>query len=211
MRKTYVVLWMWTLVLGMAFLFSSCGNKDNRLARAIEGSWLFDMPAGYCSNNSILGPIYMFQFTKHKKKVDDGFDGLYVETQKVVHQVSKGDSIFVRYYLFGTVEGKWKIENGILYRKLDENTLKVSLNNFSALKDNDESLSQSEQNELKEEYKKAMCPDFYRDLYEDYQKGSKNDGFKSVIEIDRDVMIFNGLPLSRMSEGEEREFNWKIN
>lgn len=204
-RLVYICAWVACAMV----LFSSCGNKDNRLARAIEGSWLLDMPVG--SNNSIIGPAYMLQFTKHKKKVDDGFDGLYVETQKVVYQVSKGDSIFVRYYLFGTVEGKWKIENGILYRKLDENTLKVSLNNFSALKDNDESLSQSEQNELKEEYKKAMCPDFYRDLYEDYQKGSKNDGFKSVIEIDGDVMIFNGLPLSRMGEGEEREFNWKIN
>lgn len=169
MRKTYVILWMWTLVLGMAFLFSSCGHTNMGLVKKMEGSWILEEEPVEEEESVTLYTTEM-QFSKFEKgeKLEDGFYGPYKEIRRIQYTDYEGDNI-LSYTLSGTITGQWKIEKEYLYLTYLVSGIEVTMDDFDIEWKDGSSLSQSELDKLREEFEESLCSNFYQRLSEEYQ------------------------------------------
>ena len=162
MKKNCGFLWMCALAMGMAFLFSSCGDTDNALSRgvksllsvftnkdvrlddAIEGSWvLTEEPVE--GDEIITQRTTEMQFNKFEKGeviVEDKLYGPYQEIRKLHYKNYRGNSI-LSCTLSGIITGQWNIEEEYLYLTCFMDNIEVSMDDFDwEWKDGDRSCPQ---------------------------------------------------------------------
>lgn len=176
-------------------LFSACGNKDNTLFKKMEGTWIREEQPKKFGESSMKRSCEI-QLTKYERDVE-GFYGPYKEIQRV-HYIDAEDDSILSYTLSGTITGQWKIVKGDLYISYLVSSLEVTLSDFDfKWKDGNEPPSQSELNELAEEYKDYFCPKFYQELTEDYQSNDDTEAdfglsikFFHDVEIKHDILTF---------------------
>lgn len=167
-------------------LFSSCWNKDNKLAKALNGTWQTELESEDEDGMPIRQQLVM-RFKYVENSLTDG--GTFTETNHFTQYVEE-DGIAVNYMMSNRIFGVWEVVLGDLYLEYDLSTLEVSIDNVDIRMEGFDYEMQALVDGYEDKIKKELYTESYQNLYAEYEFENETESFLENLEVTSQTLSF---------------------